>query len=259
MGLPGPVAALIGRVGLLFRSAGLPGALCAVAAAVLGAGILAGGCGPRTTTTRVSTVSGGDDTEGPATAEPGRTAGHEGPITGRAVQLTLYYLATQKCPDSPQVGLPRCGGGSIARVSQAFLKSAKMQGSAKLCDGRVVGVHKLKPLCFALVGDGYPWGVTASGRPASPFRSIAVDPKVFTLGRWYYVAELAGMPLPPPAEGKVHDGCVRADDVGGAVKGDLVDLFVGDRSALGALKGRLSEATVHLADGASRCASANTW
>jgi 3D (Asp-Asp-Asp) domain-containing protein len=170
--------------------------------------------------------------------------------------VTLYHLAAQTCPDAAQVPLPRCGGGSIAQVSSAFKHSAAMQGSAKLCDGRVVGVQKVSPLCFVVVAEGNPWGVTASGRPAAPFRSIAVDTKIFPMGRWYYVPELDGVALPAPSEGKKHDGCVRADDVGGAVKGELVDLFVGARSAVDALKGKFSDTTIHLVEADARCANA---
>lgn len=223
--------------------------------------VAGGGCGPRHAagprTIGETRVTGGAPPavdEGSGTiAPPGPTGGE--PIVGRAVRITMYHLAAQPCPDPAQVPLPRCGGGSIALVSAAFRKSAAMQGSARLCDGRVVGVRKVSPLCFAVV-EGSAWGMTASGRPATPFRSIAVDPKQFPLGRWYFVPELVGVPLPAPAEGKVHDGCVRADDVGGAVKGALIDFFVGTHGAVDALKDRFSSTTVHLADGEARCAAA---
>ncbi|MBI2388874.1 MAG: hypothetical protein HYV09_04580 [Deltaproteobacteria bacterium] len=220
-------------------------------AAILVLGWAASGCGARGSARPAATVSG---------QMPGQSGGGApGPVTtapsgGRPVRVTLYHLASQPCPDAAQVALPRCGGGAIALVSHGFLKAAKMQGSAKLCDGRVVSVGKLSPVCFRVAAEGFPWGATASGRPAAPFRSIAVDPKVFTLGRWYYVRELDGLALPPPAEGKKHDGCVRADDVGGAVKGDLVDLFVGSRAAVMALGARLT--SFHLADGDHYCAQA---
>jgi len=230
-----------------------------VVAATLGIGILAGGCGARTSR----------PTGAPATV-PHSEAKNEGagehsdsvapkkvpPSGGRSARMTLYYLAAQKCPDPAQIGLPRCGGGSIAMVSQHFKKSAALQGSAKLCDGRVVCVQKTNPLCFVVVPDTFPWGITASGRPATPFRSIAVDTKLFAMGKWYYVPELDGLPLPAPAAGKVHDGCVHADDVGGAVKGDTIDLFVGEHAAVEALRVKLSEAHVHLADGTAHCENA---
>ncbi len=225
-----------------------------VAAAGLGAGIVAGGCGARTSTmpaTAPHSQAQVEDSPGPAT-----THKKPAPTGGRPAHMTLYYLAAQKCPDPGQVGLPRCGGGSIATVSQHFKKSAALQGSAKLCDGRVVGVQKTNPLCFVVVPETFPWGITASGRPATPFRSIAVDPKIYAMGKWYYVPELDGLQLPSPSSGKVHDGCVRADDVGGAVKGDTIDLFVGEHAAVESLKVKLSEANVHLADGTAHCENA---
>ncbi|MGZ3448563.1 MAG: hypothetical protein ACXVEF_03140 [Polyangiales bacterium] len=197
------------------RLASCAALLPTTAVATLVAVGLAGGCGPRVhsggarsaETLTQSPVTGASPAT--ATAAPGETIAPLPPPPsgpGRAVRVTLYHLAAQSCPDPAEVPLPRCGGGSIAKVSNAFKHSAAMQGSAKLCDGRVVGVQKVSPLCFALVAEGNPWGVTASGRPATPFRSIAVDTKLFPMGRWYYVPELDGFPLPAPAEGKKHDG-----------------------------------------------------
>jgi 3D (Asp-Asp-Asp) domain-containing protein len=225
---------------------------------------LAGGCGPRvhpahptsSAQTLAPSEGGGSPHEPIVTPSTEAVLPPPPPGPGRAVRVTLYHLAAQTCPDAAEVALPRCGGGSIAQVSNAFKHSAAMQGSAKLCDGRVVGVQKVSPLCFVVVAEGNPWGVTASGRPAAPFRSIAVDTKIFPMGRWYYVPELDGVALPAPSEGKKHDGCVRADDVGGAVKGELVDLFVGARSAVDAMKGKFSDTTIHLVEAEARCANA---
>jgi len=234
---------------------------CAVSASVVAGAILTGGCGPRGTGLGASSLPATPDNKptssvGTAVASAPGPEGHK-PAGGRSVHVTLYHLAAQQCPDPAQVALPRCGGGSITTVSNAFLKSVRMQGSAKLCDGRVVGVQKLSPLCFVVVGDGFPWGMTASGRPATPFRSIAVDPKVFALGHWYYVQELDGLSLPGPAAGKRHDGCVHADDVGGAVKGDLVDWFVGPHDAvkaLGETVTKLNASSFHVVEADGYCA-----
>lgn len=147
------------------------------------------------------------------------------------MKVTLYHLAIEPCPDPREVALPRCGGGALATVSAKYLRSVSMQGSGRLCDGRIVGVHTTRPLCFREVTGGA-WGMTASGRPATPFRSIAVDPKRLQLGRWYYAPELDGVTLPAPNAGERHDGCLRADDKGSGVKGDAIDLFVGDPAAM---------------------------
>lgn len=225
---------------------------CAISAAVVAGAVLTGGCGPRATGIGASSLPASPTTAPPTMTAAPVTAGPK-PTGGRLIHVTLYHLAAQHCPDPAQVSLPACGGGSIATVSHGFLKSVKMQGSAKLCDGRVVGVRKLSPLCFVVVPEGFPWGMTASGRAATPFRSIAVDPKVFPLGHWYYVRELDGLSLPPPAESKVHDGCVHADDVGGAVKNELVDLFVGPHDAVKALGDRVNNGSFHMVEADAYC------
>ena len=56
-----------------------------------------------------------------------------------------------------------------------------------------------------------------------PFRSIAVDPRYIPIGATVYVPELVGIELP---DGTHHDGCLRADDMGGAIKQHKLDFFV---------------------------------
>lgn len=180
--------------------------------------------------------------------------------SGLRAKLTLYYLAEQTCGDPGEVDVPTCDGGSLVRASKHFLDAAKMQGSARLCDGRVINIKRLHPACFAAIGAAYPWGATASGRPAEPYRSIAVDPAVLTLGRWYYAPELDGLELPalgPSMPATKHDGCVRADDRGGGVHGAHVDWFVGTHSAVSALAGFAAgrDLTVYDAEAIGRCAS----
>ena len=43
------------------------------------------------------------------------------------------------------------------------------------------------------------------------------------LGEPLYIPEFDGMVLP---DGSIHDGCVRADDTGGGIKGRKLDFFV---------------------------------
>jgi 3D (Asp-Asp-Asp) domain-containing protein len=178
--------------------------------------------------------------------------------SGLRAKLTLYYLAEQACGELADDALLACDGAVLAKGSRHFVAAAKMQGSAKLCDGRVVNIKRIHPACFAAMGEGYPWGVTASGRPADPYRSIAVDASVLTLGRWYYVPELDGLPLPalgPTQPALVHDGCLRADDRGGGVHGAHVDWFVGSHAAVSALAGfaESRDLTVYDAEAIGRC------
>ena len=52
---------------------------------------------------------------------------------------------------------------------------------------------------------------------------IAVDPRLVPIGSPVYVPEIVGLQLP---DGTRHDGCLRADDQGGAIKNKKLDFFV---------------------------------
>lgn len=57
-----------------------------------------------------------------------------------------------------------------------------------------------------------------------PMRTLAVDPKVVPKGSVVFIKETVGLPLPG---GGVHDGLWYASDIGGAIKGDRIDLYTG--------------------------------
>jgi len=129
------------------------------------------------------------------------------------------------------------GGGHcepISEVSKEFASQLALQGTGKLRDGRVVNIWgacncKRSP-CFKVTHAQ--WGTSGSGKPLQPFRTIAVDPKVVKLGSLLYVPLLEGrlMPGRAPWGGYVHDGCVVADDTGGHIAGNRIDLFVGRKA-----------------------------
>jgi len=128
------------------------------------------------------------------------------------------------------------GGGCspIAEVSKEFAAQLALQGTGKLRDGRVVNIFGAcncrRSPCFKVTQAQ--WGTSGSGRPLQPFRTIAVDPKVVKLGSLLYVPLLEGRTMPgrPPWGGYVHDGCVVADDTGGHIAGNRIDLFVGRKA-----------------------------
>jgi hypothetical protein len=68
---------------------------------------------------------------------------------------------------------------------------------------------------------------------------VAVDPKVVKLGSLLYVPLLEGRTMPgrAPWGGYVHDGCVVADDTGGHIDGNQLDLFVGRKAYFLGLSG----------------------
>lgn len=111
---------------------------------------------------------------------------------------------------------------------ESFVDELRMEGSGWLADGRVVnyagrclyGVGT----CFEVLDpERYPYGRGAHTRPLVPFRSVAVDRELIPIGETLYVPEFDGLPLP---DGGVHDGCLRADDTGSAIKRRLIDIFV---------------------------------
>jgi 3D (Asp-Asp-Asp) domain-containing protein len=119
----------------------------------------------------------------------------------------------------------------IADVSKEFAAALALQGTGQLRDGRVLNVWghcscDHSP-CFKVTDSK--WGTAGTGRPLQPFRTVAVDPKVVKLGSLLYVPILEGRTMPgrSPWGGFVHDGCVVADDTGGGIDGNQLDLFVG--------------------------------
>jgi|GEM_PF-1656098 len=128
-------------------------------------------------------------------------------------------------------------GGScepIAEVSKEFASQIALQGTGKLHDGRVVNIFGAckchRSPCFKVTQAQ--WGTSGSGRSLQPFRTIAVDPKIVKLGSLLYVPLLEGRTMPgrAPWGGFVHDGCVVADDTGGHIAGNRIDLFVGRKA-----------------------------
>jgi 3D (Asp-Asp-Asp) domain-containing protein len=122
----------------------------------------------------------------------------------------------------------------IADVSREFASQLTLQGTGKLHDGRIINIWGAcgcpRSPCFKVTRT--PWGTSGTGRPLQPFRTIAVDPKVVKLGSLLYMPLLEGRTMPgrPPWGGFTHDGCVVADDTGGNIRGNRIDLFVGRRA-----------------------------
>ncbi|HEX3477974.1 MAG TPA: 3D domain-containing protein [Kofleriaceae bacterium] len=129
----------------------------------------------------------------------------------------------------------------IAEVSKEFASQLAVQGTGKLHDGRVLNIWgpcncKRSP-CFKVTQAQ--WGTAGTGKPLQPFRTVAVDPRVVKLGSWLYVPLLEGRTMPGrgPWGGYVHDGCVIADDTGGHILGNRLDLFVGRKGYFLGLSG----------------------
>jgi 3D (Asp-Asp-Asp) domain-containing protein len=160
--------------------------------------------------------------------------------------LRFYWLALEADYDDPKSGrVPKAGRGKpipentfvelytregyyFARVPERFAWSLRLEGSGLMEDGRIVNYTGKCPFgygtCFTqLPVDEYPFGRGAHQRPITPFKSVAVDPRLIPIGEPLYIPEFDGLLLP---DGSIHDGCVRADDTGGGIKLRKMDFFV---------------------------------
>jgi 3D (Asp-Asp-Asp) domain-containing protein len=148
--------------------------------------------------------------------------------------LRFYWLAMETSfadahlDGEPVQDIYTRDGFYFGTFPESFVDALRMEGSGLLADGRVVNFdgrcHYGVGTCFEqLDPDTHPYGRGARRRPLEPFRSVAVDPRVIDIGEPLYIPELDGVLLP---DGTFHDGCVRADDTGSAIKRRKIDFFV---------------------------------
>jgi len=131
-------------------------------------------------------------------------------------------------PPNRWVELYTKDGYFFGRVPERYACTLKLEGSGLLRDGRIINYTGKCPFgygtCFEQLDvTDFPFGRGAGLRPLIPFKSVAVDPRVVRIGEPLYIPEFDGMVLP---DGSIHDGCVRADDTGGGIKGRKLDFFV---------------------------------
>jgi 3D (Asp-Asp-Asp) domain-containing protein len=185
--------------------------------------------------------------------------------TGTTFALTYYVIALRPEGDSNSYTLRDCDGNFLTYASRAFRDDAIMQGTARYRDS-AGNSHTINAGqgCWVSLPYSQRWGLGVTN-PATnkafelrPFRSIAVDRSVLTVGNWYYIKELDGVQMPYPASSTVHDGCVRAVDVGPAITGRHIDFYVAYRSAYQNLIGGNStmggKESITLYSGSVKCA-----
>lgn len=159
------------------------------------------------------------------------------PITEElGYRTTYYWVASQdKLEDNYLVEAPHSevelytrDGFYLGSFPERFVDELKMEGTGWLSDGRILnyagrcryGVGT----CYEVMDPkSHPYGRGAGRRPLVPFTSVAIDRRLLPIGETIYIPEFDGLRLP---DGSYHDGCVRADDTGGAIKRRLMDFFV---------------------------------
>jgi len=161
------------------------------------------------------------------------------------VLITYYWVAYEgdtTCT-SPSTTLGTCAGEAIATVCTEFAEAARLEGSARLLDGRTINIDCSCAGgfdCFVVLdGTLFPWGMGSHDNPLVPFVSVATDTSVIAYGTVLYSPDIDGVTL--PEGGGTHDGCIRADDVGGGITGMHIDFFAALRSSYTMLDPQIPE------------------
>jgi len=170
-----------------------------------------------------------------------------------AMWNTYYYLAEElDYAGADDTTLYDASCNPIADVPAAFSDDVCIEGSGLLADQRVINYattcscgrpcpYGSNPvICYVVLDPAqYPWGAGSFSNPLEPLRSWAVDNSVIAAGTLIYAAQWDGISIPAidGLGGFVHDGCFRADDVGGGIQGDHFDLFAGTYDMWQALEG----------------------
>jgi 3D (Asp-Asp-Asp) domain-containing protein len=141
-------------------------------------------------------------------------------------KTTFYWVVEESAyPKSRAVPLYDKQGRLVGRFSNRFVADFKREAAARLRDGRCISYMKragrvMVDTCFM----GY------GGHTLTEFKSIAVDPRVIPIGSRVYIPQAEKVVV----GGRPLNGIFYAHDIGSAVKGKHVDVFVGARSNIGA-------------------------
>lgn len=151
--------------------------------------------------------------------------------TGKFRNTHYYVVLESLYADLPRIDAIRnLKGETLAMVSKEFRKAVDIEGTGRLIDGRIInfagvitGTDGKREIRYLVTNA--PFGLGVRRCQLVPFKTVAVDPRKIQLGSLVRIAETEGMKLP---DGTIHDGYWFALDIGGAIKQDRIDLFVGD-------------------------------
>lgn len=138
-----------------------------------------------------------------------------------------YYWAVEEAeyPTSSAQPLYLSDGSLLGRFSSAFIKAFKTEAAAKLKDGRCISYLKRRgraQVVEKFLGYG--------GHKLEELKSIAVDPRLIPIGSVVYIPQAENVVV----DGKPQSGIFYAHDIGSAVKGKHIDIFVGSKGNMAA-------------------------
>jgi 3D (Asp-Asp-Asp) domain-containing protein len=138
-----------------------------------------------------------------------------------------YYWAVEEAeyPTSRSSPLYLADGQLLGRFSSAFVRAFRVEAAACLRDGRRISY--LKRANRAQVVDQF---LGFGGHKLTELRSIAVDPRLIPLGSVVYIPQAENVSI----DGQTLGGVFYAHDVGSAIKGKHIDIFVGRKKNMDA-------------------------
>lgn len=141
-------------------------------------------------------------------------------------KVTYYWVVDESdYPRRATVPLFTVDGNLIGRFSSSFVKDFKTESAARLRDGTCLSY--LKRQNRVMVVDRF---LGHGGYTLTPMKSIAVDPKVIPLGSKVYIPQAEKVVV----NGKRLNGIFYAHDIGSAVDGRHIDIFIGDKANMAA-------------------------
>jgi len=141
-------------------------------------------------------------------------------------KVTFYWVVEEKdYPESKSTPLYSHDGKLIGRFASGFVKDFKAESCARLRDGRCLSYLKYQnraKFVDRFLGHG--------GYTLAELKSIAVDPMVIPLGSKVYIPQMENVNV----QGRQLNGVFYAHDVGSAVKGNHIDVFIGVKGNMAA-------------------------
>ena len=149
----------------------------------------------------------------------------QGRYLGR-FKVTYYWAVDEtEYPTSRSSAIYLADGQLLGRFSSAFVKAFREEAAACLKDGRRISY--MKRANRAKVVDQF---LGCGGCTLTELKSIAVDPRLIPLGSIVYIPQAENVSI----DGQVLGGIFYAHDVGSAIKGKHIDIFVGRKTNMDA-------------------------
>lgn len=140
-------------------------------------------------------------------------------------KVTFYWLVEEDAysgrKTSPLYGTD---GKLVGRFTPQFVRDFRTESCAQLGDGTIISYMKRANRCQVV---DEPIGV--NGFTLKELKSVAVDPSVIPVGSRLYIPEAEGVTF---SDSSCHNGVFYAHDIGGAIKGNRIDIYLGPKSNL---------------------------